>query len=1049
MSPTELAGLIGIELSPAPEANPARGLLAQHAGSYVCEADRIVTLNLYESPPGRPPEDWLHALPDLRYLNLGACRLNRFDLRDAPRLEVLWLHDNPELNELKLPRRHDHLIRVDLSGCGLRRITWPECPQLEFLDCSRQQDRSLISFQMDRAAPALCYLDLSHNSLPEIELPAECPALKVLCLEHNELSRVTFAGGIPELESLRLNNNRIRKLPNEWADELEVVQNLFLEENALSNVYLGRLQEASPQQAVSIVRDILEAQRDSGESLDNECKVLIVGNSGVGKTTLYERLNGGDFADHVSTDGVIIATHDWPPGGPKYRLQFWDFGGQDIYHATHRLFLQSSAVYIVAWDPTSEEEEYSIRPEDREKGYRNFKLPYWLDYVYRSATRNENARYRRQDEAVDAPVLVVQTKKGRFGVRERPFINARFAPHFAYYLPGLAIESNPDEVAKDADDGYHTLERELRNALRKAQPEQEIPTSYVQLRKKLREKQEEGTPWISLTDYRDLAREVETEFGKLGRETDILRDWLHRAGVVYYRPEVTGERIILDQRWATKAIYTILRRTPNYQKQIEDAGGEFTGAQLLSFWREQDYLRDEGDEILFEQFMLASELAYRIDAAADLPFPERRYRAPQLLPRESQSAGLRKRIERRPEDWWRLRLFNEFLHPGIIRRLIIRLHDPGEPDRVWRSGLILRDEEGFYALAEVNANGDAVDIYVEKDSPTLLRSLLSEIEQLPVLDRPERIWVSADGEREVDLRELRETRRKTAETLKDQNGDSVSVAQFADLLSQDAEERNYVDRLASAPSTSQSISSDEPAEPVQATVADPTSQSPEHNGPWSLSIHSALLPDYRELGIEKEANLIAEKIKRLGNFLHPDLIFGNPSVPATKDYLRSAVRRDAPSILHFCGHGEQQPGVERVKDTRGMPAAGRVSTCGIVLRDESGQAAFLSETALFSLLSGCKQWTTPQAAYPFLQLVVLNACHTAAVACRVSELGSFAIGVAGEVPDIKAIEFAGVFYEEFHRKGATELPQAFGHARYIVGAPYRLFHNGGELLPEE
>jgi hypothetical protein len=32
-------------------------------------------------------------------------------------------------------------------------------------------------------------------------------------------------------------------------------------------------------------------------------------------------------------------------------LKIWDFGGQDIYHGTHALFLKPRAVFSVVWTP--------------------------------------------------------------------------------------------------------------------------------------------------------------------------------------------------------------------------------------------------------------------------------------------------------------------------------------------------------------------------------------------------------------------------------------------------------------------------------------------------------------------------------------------------------------------------------------------------------------------------------------------------------------------------------------------------------------------------
>jgi internalin A len=41
---------------------------------------------------------------------------------------------------------------------------------------------------------------------------------------------------------------------------------------------------------------------------------------------------------------------------------------------------------------------------------------------------------------------------------------------------------------------------------------------------------------------------------------DVLLDFLHLTGVVYYRPGCFGDRLVFDQHWASEAIYAIFDR---------------------------------------------------------------------------------------------------------------------------------------------------------------------------------------------------------------------------------------------------------------------------------------------------------------------------------------------------------------------------------------------------------------------------------------------------------------------------------------------------------
>ncbi len=67
-------------------------------------------------------------------------------------------------------------------------------------------------------------------------------------------------------------------------------------------------------------------------------KVLIVGDGGIGKSTMVQRLKTGQFFHQKITIGTDLATHDVEIGDSLIvRLQIWDFAGERRF----RLFLPS------------------------------------------------------------------------------------------------------------------------------------------------------------------------------------------------------------------------------------------------------------------------------------------------------------------------------------------------------------------------------------------------------------------------------------------------------------------------------------------------------------------------------------------------------------------------------------------------------------------------------------------------------------------------------------------------------------------------------------
>ena len=94
-------------------------------------------------------------------------------------------------------------------------------------------------------------------------------------------------------------------------------------------------------------------------------------------------------------------------GKESARLQIWDFGGQDIYHGAHALFMRAQAIFMLVWAPEREKSGEQIRDGIR---LRDYPLAYWVDYVsHLASTRSpvilvQTRCDRPEDEAVRPPV---------------------------------------------------------------------------------------------------------------------------------------------------------------------------------------------------------------------------------------------------------------------------------------------------------------------------------------------------------------------------------------------------------------------------------------------------------------------------------------------------------------------------------------------------------------------------------------------------------------------------------------------------------------------
>jgi internalin A len=96
---------------------------------------------------------------------------------------------------------------------------------------------------------------------------------------------------------------------------------------------------------------------EAGQEPMPDVKLMMLGNGRIGKTQICRRLRNEAYDPRVeSTHGILItsAMLPWPRADHADRLQIWDFGGQDIYHGTHALFMRSRAIFALVWIPEAE-----------------------------------------------------------------------------------------------------------------------------------------------------------------------------------------------------------------------------------------------------------------------------------------------------------------------------------------------------------------------------------------------------------------------------------------------------------------------------------------------------------------------------------------------------------------------------------------------------------------------------------------------------------------------------------------------------------------------
>ena len=109
-----------------------------------------------------------------------------------------------------------------------------------------------------------------------------------------------------------------------------------------------------------------------------ELKVVLIGDSAVGKTSIFSRMKGDDFVtDQTSTVGGSCSYFEVKTEKGSVNLNMWDTAGQERFRTIVPMYFRKAAVVIIVFDVTKKatfdaiDEWYSLV---REKAPENVKI---------------------------------------------------------------------------------------------------------------------------------------------------------------------------------------------------------------------------------------------------------------------------------------------------------------------------------------------------------------------------------------------------------------------------------------------------------------------------------------------------------------------------------------------------------------------------------------------------------------------------------------------------------------------------------------------------
>ena len=490
-------------------------------------------------------------------------------------------------------------------------------------------------------------LSISDNKITELKGLEQLSNLQKLFIADNQITELKGLEQLNNLQQLDIAHNQISSISylfpfvkrNEYPLKIVAKESWrtgYGEINVGGNPLTTPPMEVVEQGHDAVIRYLEKLQTEGREQV-YEAKLVLTGSGESGKTSLSWRLNNktctlpqkDDRTKEVEVSDYVFKT----AASKDFTAHVWDFGGQQIIHNFHRLFMNDSALYILITETSRENDDFD----------------YWLQTI--------------QLFGGDSPILFVQNKRNavprRLGI--------------THYKKYFNIKDDLYEVNLLNNEGLPELEQAIQKYIQQLPIVQRtIPKSWFNLRRQL---EQINKPYISYNEFLAACNECNIHEPV---DIDDAGGFLHLLGVILWYKDNTGlrDKIILERHWATKALFQLVFHE-NINKQ---QAGRFTKTDAQAIWdadKETDYKHHTAQLIaLMQEFKLAYRRRNKKDA----------FIIPALLPAIMPAKTFAGNS--------RITVVYEYVHipRGIVNQLTAELYEKIESDEnTWSEGVWLKE----------------------------------------------------------------------------------------------------------------------------------------------------------------------------------------------------------------------------------------------------------------------------------------------------------------------------------------------------------------------
>ena len=503
----------------------------------------------------------------------------------------------------------------------------------------------------------------------------------------------------------------------------------------------------------SLIREYFRKQKAAQASPLNEVKVVFLGDGQAGKSLTIERLlHDGKTPENFNgeaTPGISINTKTYRIGKDDIVVHFWDFGGQEIMHSMHRLFLTQRTLYVVF-----------LNARDNKQDDQAW---YWLNNI--------------RSFAKDAPALIILNQMDQ---NPSAALNVSGLKNF---YPALSENILKISALNDSPEVFYaqvteSIKKEIDGM---ASVRVSFPNEWKQLMEDIRGMEDD---YIQAETFREKCKDQGINYEKdlFDRIISLFQD----TGVCFCsrRNAFQGDYMVLKPDWLTNALYIIAFNGRRYAKN-----GILTENDCYKLFEEEPAGEEAVKKVRKDFKYKNADIRYILDVVQNFgllyQIDKERFFMPLLC--DPDEGTIEKQFLAGGEALHTSFVYT-YLPANVLHRLMVHFGRDLDMEKVWRTGAVFeRHECGWQALVCIRQNrlemyvrGKNEDMYPGAAYREMLSRAVAEINDDYGFEAEELVYYRWQGEEEAfKLKKIKQIIAKGRdEDYSELRGDYINIREI-------------------------------------------------------------------------------------------------------------------------------------------------------------------------------------------------------------------------------------------------------------------------------